>query len=74
MNTVPFETSLKELEKIVSQLERADFPLEDQFKAFEKGVSISRQCLKELEETERKVELLVSSGDQLKTIPFEAGE
>ena len=74
MNALPFETSLKELEKIVSQLERGDVPLEDQLKAFEKGVLISRECLKGLEETERRVELLVSGGDQLKTIPFETSE
>jgi exodeoxyribonuclease VII small subunit len=67
-----FETSLKELEQIVSQLEGGETPLEAQLKAFEKGVALSRQCLKQLEEVERKVELLMQTPEgEFKTAPFE---
>lgn len=67
-----FETSLKELELIVSQLEGGDVPLETQLKAFEKGVALSRQCLKQLEEVEKKVELLMQTPEGgFKTAPFE---
>ena len=41
-----FETSLKELEKIVAELEKGDVPLESQLKSFEKGVSLSRDCIR----------------------------
>ncbi len=54
-----FEGSLLELEKIIGALEQGDAPLEDKLKAFEKGISLSRDCLKRLDEVERKVQLLV---------------
>lgn len=54
-----FETSLNELEKIIVALEKGEQPLEEQLKAFERGVSLSRECLKQLDEVEKKVQLLV---------------
>jgi len=69
---VSFEISLKELEKIVADLERGELSLENQLKAFEKGVSLSRDCMKRLEEVERRVETLMTSPDgQMQTAPFE---
>ncbi len=73
--TATFETSLKELEKIVSELEKGDLPLETQLKSFEKGVSLSRECMKRLEEVERRVETLMGSPEgKLTTAAFETGE
>ena len=60
---VSFEVSLKDLEKIVGELEKGELPLEDQLKSFEKGVALSRECLKRLEEIERRVEKLMQSAD-----------
>jgi exodeoxyribonuclease VII small subunit len=54
-----FEVSLHELEKIITELEKGDQPLEDQFKAFERGVALSRDCLQKLDEVEKKVQILV---------------
>jgi exodeoxyribonuclease VII small subunit len=66
-----FETTLKELEKIVSELEKGESPLESQLKSFEKGVALSRECLKRLEEVEKRVELLTrNSQNSLGTTPF----
>jgi exodeoxyribonuclease VII small subunit len=71
-DSVSFETSLKELEKIVGDLEKGELPLEAQMKAFEKGVALSRDCMKRLEEVERRVEQLMQSPDgTLATAPFE---
>ncbi len=74
--TLSFETSLKELEKIVGELERGELPLESQLKSFEKGVALSRDCMKRLEDVERRVELLMQSPDgTLATTKFnESGE
>ena len=73
-NAVSFESSLKDLEKIVSVLEKGDLALEDQLKAFEKGVSLSRDCMKRLEEVEKRVEQLVQSSEgKLTTAPFDPG-
>lgn len=72
METNSFEVSLKELEKTVSFLEKGDTPLEEQLKEFEKGVALSRECMKKLEEVEKKVEILMQdSNGKLSTAPFE---
>lgn len=57
--TPSFEASLKELEKIIGELEKGDAPLEEQLKAFESGIALSRECLKRLDEADRKVQVLV---------------
>ncbi len=58
-----FEASLKELEKIVEQLEAGDLPLERSLELFEQGVKLSRDCQKRLDEAERKVEVLLKDTD-----------
>jgi exodeoxyribonuclease VII small subunit len=58
-----FEESLKELEGIVEQLETGDLPLERSLELFERGVKLSRQCQKRLDEAERKVEILLKGDD-----------
>ncbi len=54
-----FETSLKELERIVRQLEEGDLPLEDSLKLFEDGVKLSRECQERLNRAERRIEVLL---------------
>ena len=54
-----FETSLKELEKIVRRLEEGDSSLEDSLKLFEDGVKLSRECQERLNQAERRIEALL---------------
>jgi exodeoxyribonuclease VII small subunit len=58
-----FETALKSLEGIVSQLEAGDIPLERALELFEEGVRLSRFCNSKLEEAERKVEVLIKDAE-----------
>jgi exodeoxyribonuclease VII small subunit len=60
-----FEQSLKQLEQIVDELESGELPLEQSIRKFEEGIELSKFCAKMLEETERKITLLMqaSSGD-----------
>ncbi len=58
-----FESSLKELEQIVEQLEAGDLPLDRSLELFEQGVNLSRACQKRLDEAERRVELLLKNND-----------
>ena len=68
-----FEKSLADLEKIVADLEQGELPLEKQLKAFEKGVAVSRECVKRLEEIEHKVEKLVQNPNgSLESEPLES--
>jgi len=66
-----FEESLKRLEDIVAKLEEGDLVLEESLKLFEEGIKTSRLCTKQLEEAERKVEILLKGeGEILTTAPF----
>ena len=61
-----FETSLKELEEIVHQLESEDLPLEKAIALFEKGTTLSKNCSKTLDDAEKKIEKLLSQLEQKK--------
>ena len=66
-----FESALKSLEDIVTQLESGDLTLDRSLELFEEGVKISRFCNTKLEEAERKVETLMKAADgTLKEAPF----
>ena len=66
-----FEDSLKKLEDVVQKLEEGDLALDESLKLFEEGIKLSRLCTKQLEEAERKVEILLhGEGETLTTAPF----
>jgi exodeoxyribonuclease VII small subunit len=66
-----FESSLAELEQIVAEMETGDLPLQRALELFERGVQLSRYCQQQLNEAERKVELLVKGQDGgILTTPF----
>ncbi|MGB9500205.1 MAG: exodeoxyribonuclease VII small subunit [Dissulfuribacterales bacterium] len=54
-----FEDSMAKLEQIVDSLETGDLPLEKTLKKFEEGVQLSKFCFNKLDETEKKVSLLL---------------
>jgi exodeoxyribonuclease VII small subunit len=68
-----FEMQLASLERIVRELERGDLPLERSLELFEQGVKLSRECQERLNEAERRIEVLLRSGDgQSFVAPFGA--
>jgi len=66
-----FELALERLENLVDRLEDGELELEGALGAFEEGVKLSRQCAGYLREAERKIDLLVRTGDELVGEPFE---
>ena len=58
-----FETSLAELEQIVTKLEDGDLPLEESLELFEKGIKLSRECRERLTLAERRIEILMKGVD-----------
>lgn len=54
-----FESSLGKLEKIVTQLEDGEMSLEESLKLFEDGVKLSRECQQQLDQAERRIEVLL---------------
>lgn len=58
-----FERSLSRLEEVVRKLESPQLSLDEAMKLFEEGVSLSRECQKQLEEAEGRVEILLKNAD-----------
>ena len=51
-----FEDALKQLEKIVDDLERGDVPLEESIRIYERGEALKKHCDTLLKSAEDKVE------------------
>ena len=58
-----FETAMKQLEQIVQDLETGDMPLEKAIKKFEEGIQISKYCSGKLDESEKRITLLMRDSD-----------
>jgi exodeoxyribonuclease VII small subunit len=66
-----FEKALQQLEEIVQELEAGDLPLEKALKRFEDGIRLSKLCAQKLDETEKRVTLLMrDSAGNLTEPPF----
>ena len=63
-NIKDFESAIGELETIVQTLEAGDLSLEQSLELFERGVTLSRFCHKQLEDAERRVEILSDRGER----------
>ena len=58
-----FEAAIAELEGIVKKLEEGDLALEKSLELYERGVQLSRFCHSRLEEAERRLEILNERGE-----------
>ncbi|MGD2100482.1 MAG: exodeoxyribonuclease VII small subunit [Desulfobacterales bacterium] len=66
-----FEQSIKQLERIVQELENGELPLEKAIKKFEEGIKLTQFCSAKLDETEKKVSVLLKNADgQVVAKPF----
>jgi exodeoxyribonuclease VII small subunit len=63
MSENSFESALKQLEEIVQALESEDYPIEEALKKFEEGIALSKFCSEKLDETERKIGVLLKNQD-----------
>ena len=51
---IDIESTLKQLEKIVAQMEEENLNLEDSLKSYEKGVSLVKEAQESLNKIEKK--------------------
>lgn len=58
------ESILEELSVIATELESGDLPLDKALSLFERGVKLSAQGTKRLDEAEQKLELLLEQGER----------
>ena len=68
MAALKFEDALARLETIVAELEKGDLPLDDSLKIFEEGIKLSKNCLKMLDDAEKKIEIMVQEKDGKKRL------
>ncbi len=68
MAVLKFEEALARLETIVSELEKGDLPLDDSLKIFEEGIKLSKNCLKMLDDAEKKIVIMVQEKDGKKRL------
>lgn len=59
MKEKTFEQAMKELEQIVQELETGEMPLEKAIKKFEEGVRLSKLCSEKLDQTEKRITILL---------------
>ena len=65
-----FEETIKELEKIATELENGDLSLEDSVSKFEEGMKLSKQCNDLLENAEKRITILLTDGEETKEESF----
>lgn len=61
MAKLSFEKAMKKLEQIVHELESGDQPLEKALKKFEEGIQLSKRCSEMLQETEKRITILLQN-------------
>ena len=65
-----FEASLKWLETIVDEMENSQLDIDKAMKLFEEGISLVNQCSSKLDETKKKIEILVEKNGKLEKEKF----
>ena len=70
--SLSFEQSLADLEKIVQELEDGELSMDDALASYEVGIGRLKRCYQLLDAAEKKVEQLISVDDDgnAKTKPF----
>ncbi|HEY3636908.1 MAG TPA: exodeoxyribonuclease VII small subunit [Rhizomicrobium sp.] len=60
IETLSFETALRELEQIVSRLEQGEVDLEDSINLYERGQALKAHCETKLKSAESRLERIVA--------------
>lgn len=64
MENTSFEQGMEELEGLVRALETGELPLEESFKAFERGMVLKARLEKLLAEGDKRIRVLTASGEE----------
>ena len=63
VSEMTFEEAMAALEKVVSQLERGDVPLEESIQLYERGAELKARCEAKLKDAEEKIAQITLSPD-----------
>ncbi len=67
-----FEELMQNLESIVQELEKGDLNLDDSVAKFEEGMKISKECNKILEDSEKRISILLENNGEVTEEDFNA--
>ena len=67
-----FEELMESLETIVKELEKGDLNLDDSVAKFEEGMKISKECNKILENSEKRISILLENDGTVTEEDFDA--
>ena len=70
MEETNFEETMEELGKITMELEKGDLNLDDPVKKFEKGMELSKNANKILEEAEKRITILIENNGEIQEENF----
>lgn len=72
MAKLTFESAMRRLEGIVQALEGGDLGLDEALKKFQEGIKLSQFCSNKLDETEKKVSILLKDEEgNIQEEPFQ---
>lgn len=71
IEALDFEAAMLELEALVERMEQGEQSLEDSLSDFERGIALTRNCQKSLQETEQKIQQLIEKNGQEELVPFD---
>lgn len=69
--TQDFESTLKELEEIVSHLESGDLPLEEALTEFETAIKLVQQGQERLQKAEQRIQILLQKDEQAELVDYQ---
>lgn len=67
---INFEEAMKELEDIANQLEKGDLTLDESVQKFEEGIKLSKKLNKVLEDSEKKINILIEKDGEITEKPL----
>jgi exodeoxyribonuclease VII small subunit len=68
------ETSLGEINTLITQMEQGELSLEQSLERFERGIHLIKHCQKVLQDAESKVQILIQNNGQDELQPYENNE
>lgn len=69
-----FEEAMQKLEKVVTQLETGDVPLEEAITLYKEGMELSALCQGKLQHAEKQLMSMIDEKDQVQQFNPQEGE
>ncbi len=60
MKEINFEETMQKLEQITTELEKGELSLDESVRKFEEGIKLSKECNKILEDSEKRINILIN--------------